>query len=140
LGMAALSGRVVDHETGYRSAQADVLALAVINSANLLTTDNPCDIDDIFVSTRQEIRQRCTAEAFALEKAVEYLEKQARRYDQMHIGKQLRVIIVEPETVERSGNETVDHRGAREERPVGPKPIRPTTEETPTRALASRHR
>ena len=82
VGVVALSGRVVDHESGYRAAEAEILALAVVDGVNLLTVSTPEEVDEIFTATRQEIRIRCVGESFALEKAVEYLEEQARRHDQ----------------------------------------------------------
>lgn len=79
LGMVALTGRVIEHEHGYRAGEAEVLALTVVDGIHVLCTSIPEEIDGLFVSTGGQIRGRCQPEPFALEKAAQYLEEQARR-------------------------------------------------------------
>lgn len=82
LGLVGLSGRVVEHENGYRAERAEVLALAVVHRTSLLTPATTGDIDDVFASTGDEIRARCRPAEHALGEAVAYLKQQARRHQQ----------------------------------------------------------
>jgi len=47
-GVVALTGKVVEHERGYRAAHARVVALAVAGPTNIVFADDPDAIADIF--------------------------------------------------------------------------------------------
>lgn len=79
LGLVSLTGRVVDHELGYRAARAEVKAVTVVSGPSLLATAIPEVIDQVFTSTRDEVGRMCRASDRPLEEAVAYLEEQARR-------------------------------------------------------------
>jgi hypothetical protein len=48
VGLVALSGKVVEHEAGYRGAEAEVIALAACLGTHLLRTNDPNEIDRVF--------------------------------------------------------------------------------------------
>jgi hypothetical protein len=48
LGLVALSGKVVDHDEGYRAAEATVVALGASMGDYLMLTSDPNQIDEIF--------------------------------------------------------------------------------------------
>lgn len=48
LGLVALTGKVVEHETGYRAAAATVVALGASHGEHLLLTDDADRIDTVF--------------------------------------------------------------------------------------------
>jgi len=82
LGLVSLSGRVVDHDLGYRAARAQAVSLAVIRGQDLYLTENPGEIDRFFTSTRDEIGLMCQPTKHPIEEAVAYLEDQERRHQQ----------------------------------------------------------
>lgn len=82
LGLVLLSGRVVDHDLGYRAARAQAVSLAVIRGPDLYLTDHPDEIDRVFTSTRDEIGLMCQPTEHPIEDAVAYLEEQERRHQQ----------------------------------------------------------
>lgn len=51
LGLVALSGKVVEHERGYRAARADVLAVGVRADDQLLLAGAPAEVDAAFTRT-----------------------------------------------------------------------------------------
>jgi hypothetical protein len=48
LGLIALTGKVVEHERGYRGAKARVVALGASYGRHLLLTDDPEEINEVF--------------------------------------------------------------------------------------------
>jgi hypothetical protein len=82
LGLVSLSGRVVDHDLGYRGARAQAVSLAVIRGQGLYLTDDPDEIDRLFTSTRDEIGLMCQPTKHPIEEALAYLEHQERRHQQ----------------------------------------------------------
>jgi hypothetical protein len=48
VGLVAMSGKVVEHERGYRAGHARVIALALSGSTTLVLTDDPAEIAAIF--------------------------------------------------------------------------------------------
>ena len=48
VGLVALTGKVVEHETGYRAAEATVVALGACHGSHLLLTSDPDHIDQVF--------------------------------------------------------------------------------------------
>jgi hypothetical protein len=48
LGLVALSGKVVEHDEGYRAAEATVVALGASMGDYLMLTSDPNQIDEIF--------------------------------------------------------------------------------------------
>lgn len=51
LGLVALSGKVVEHERGYRAARADVVAVGVRADDRLLLAGAPAEVDAAFTDT-----------------------------------------------------------------------------------------
>ncbi len=80
VGLVALTGKVVEHETGYRGAMATVVALAAELDTHLLVTSDPTHIERVFAHPAvieaepevEEPRQR-------LLQMEAYVEQQARR-------------------------------------------------------------
>ena len=48
LGLVELTGKVVEHDTGYRAAEATVVALAAALQGHMLLTADPAHIDGVF--------------------------------------------------------------------------------------------
>ena len=57
VGVVALSGRVIEHDSGYRAEHAEVAALSVISGtkqgASSIWVESPIDLTEIFVSPRR---------------------------------------------------------------------------------------
>ena len=62
LGVVALQGKVVEHEAGYRGAEATVVALGATLEGHLLLTADPAEIDAVF-ATPELILQAPLAES-----------------------------------------------------------------------------
>lgn len=82
VGLVGMSGKVVEHERGYRAAHAAVLALVVAGSANLVFTDDPALIakifDDPWTITGAEMRPEQSSEDLH-DQIEQYLLEQAWR-------------------------------------------------------------
>lgn len=77
----ALSGKVVEHELGYRAAEAEVIALAVA-MGETITAATPTEIDKVLQQTHWQTAspKGCFVYSFPHEEAINYIQKQARRY------------------------------------------------------------
>ena len=47
-GMVELTGKVVEHENGYRAARAEVVAGVLVGAGRILSTSDPTDLDEVF--------------------------------------------------------------------------------------------
>ena len=56
LGLVALQGKVVEHEAGYRGAEATVVALGATLEGHLLLTADPAEIDAVFAAPKLILR------------------------------------------------------------------------------------
>lgn len=80
LGLVALAGKVVEHESGYRGAEATVIALGVSLGAHVLLTSDPDQIDRVFAQPSVVKREPIVATSGArLHQMETYIEQQARR-------------------------------------------------------------
>lgn len=85
IGLVAMTGRVIEHDDGYRAQQAEVVALALLTGAVgkstiLVTIDTPAGIREAFEAPRT-VRSRHHPESFgareALDRAIGYLRERA---------------------------------------------------------------
>lgn len=79
LGLVALSGKVVEHELGYRAASVEVVALA-ISAVSLMTADTPAEIDQLFQQTHSPATGGREVQPSQIDQAIGYIQDKARRY------------------------------------------------------------
>lgn len=82
-GLVALSGRVVEHERGYRAQRAEVRAVAVVGGGHAVCRSDPGFIAQLFAPRMGLSLGRATADAGDDADPVEYLEDQARRFGEL---------------------------------------------------------
>ncbi|GBD84820.1 hypothetical protein BMS3Abin02_01214 [bacterium BMS3Abin02] len=88
-GVVAMTGKVVEHERGYRAAHARVIALAVARPANVVFADDPDVIaaifDDPAVLQSSNVRRATWTEVH--DRIAKYLSHQAWRNEWTSAGK-----------------------------------------------------
>lgn len=82
LGFVELSGKVVEHERGYRAAHAEVVALAVAGGPGLFTACTPSEIDQLFQRSEWLLPRQCHATTLLFDHAAAYIDEQTRRHQQ----------------------------------------------------------
>ena len=89
VGLVGMTGKVVEHERGYRGEEATALALAFLRGPSLHVTDDPAEIELLFqgvglpeteLTTHQPARARVTAQL------TEYLNEEKTRKGQWILG------------------------------------------------------
>lgn len=86
LGLVALTGKVVEHDSGYRGAEAEVIALAASTGKHLLLTADRDRIDEVFADPaliRQEPETETERHLLEMET---FVEIQARRAEKWTLG------------------------------------------------------
>jgi hypothetical protein len=87
LGLVALKGKVVEHDSGYRGAEAEVIALAASTGKHLLLTANGDRIDEVFADPTLITREPETeSERHRLFEMETFVEIQARRATEWTLG------------------------------------------------------
>jgi hypothetical protein len=83
LGLVALTGKVVEHDAGYRAAEATVVALGATLEGHLLLTADPKEIDAVFADP-QQIRKAPVVDSSGqrLTEMETFVTEEARRADQ----------------------------------------------------------
>jgi len=80
LGLIALTGKVVEHDDGYRGAEATVIALGASFRSHLLLTSDPETLDAVFEDPTLILEERkVETEGQRLLEMEMYVEKEARR-------------------------------------------------------------
>lgn len=80
LGLVALTGKVVEHESGYRAGEATVIALGASMGEHVLLTSDPKEIDRVFAKPAVVKQGPIVAPSGArLHQMETYIEGQARR-------------------------------------------------------------
>ena len=89
VGMVGMAGKVVEHERGYRSQEATVLAIAFARDGTVRLTDDPLEIQLLFQGiglatpptpdTRRGRGQPPITQSEAHQKIITYLQEQQRR-------------------------------------------------------------
>jgi len=79
LGLVALTGRVVEHERGYRAQRAEVLAVAVVGGGHVVCRSDTGFVARLFIPGMGLSLARAGANGADAD-PVEYLEDQARRF------------------------------------------------------------
>ncbi|MFQ5554806.1 MAG: hypothetical protein ACE5GC_05480 [Acidimicrobiia bacterium] len=85
VGLVRLTGKVVEHERGYRAARAEVVAVAAWLDGAAFNTADPGWISNLFMFPERTLTsQRLPAEGIVstFGEPVEYLRKQARKADE----------------------------------------------------------
>lgn len=80
LGLVALSGKVVEHERGYRAARADVVAVGVRADGRLLLAGEPDEVDAAFTRTGASLAAAGTAAGEPIRTIAAFL---AARHEEM---------------------------------------------------------
>jgi hypothetical protein len=73
MGVVALSGKVVEHERGYRAAVAEVVALSLVSRTARLVTSDPGRIDAVFTDPEGALRRWGTGHERPFQSGVEFL-------------------------------------------------------------------
>jgi hypothetical protein len=83
LGLVALTGKVVEHDAGYRAAEATVVALGATLKGHLLLTADPREIDAVFADP-QHIRRAPVVDSSGqrLAEMETFVTEEARRAEQ----------------------------------------------------------
>jgi len=80
LGLVALAGKVVEHDDGYRGAEATVVALGASFGEHLLLTSDPEKLDDVFDDPTLILKERTVeTEGERLLEMEMFVEEEARR-------------------------------------------------------------
>jgi hypothetical protein len=80
LGLVAMPGKVVEHDDGYRAAEATVIALAAALRGHMALTNDPAHIDGIFGHPDLILEEVVVAdEDQRLREMETYINDQARR-------------------------------------------------------------
>lgn len=83
IGLVALTGKVVEHDDGYRAAEATVVALGARLDGRVLLTNVPDMIDDVFADPFMiRMGQRVESRKQSLIEIEMYLAEEARRAEQ----------------------------------------------------------
>ena len=83
LGLVALSGKVVEHDEGYRAAEATVVAIGAAMGNHLMLTSDPNQIEEIFNDpTVIRLASRVEAEDQRFMEMDSFVTKETRRAEQ----------------------------------------------------------
>jgi hypothetical protein len=87
VGLVALTGKVVEHDTGYRAAEATVIALGATMGDRLLLTSDPDRIDEIIADpTVIKMGRRVESSEQRLAEMESFVKSEARRAGQWILG------------------------------------------------------
>jgi hypothetical protein len=81
-GLVGLRGKVIEHEHGYRAAEASVVAIVAVDSMRAEFTADPIRLEALFTGTKiVESAQRLSDRPALFSAVVEYLTEEERKQD-----------------------------------------------------------